>query len=127
VISSGLLHGGTIPAVEQPGRVITPSSPVVWDEEEIESFEGVDGDDGEWYAIRTDPWPCPACQVEFEYVTGAHHVIVAPERDDLLQIAAACQKVKRNARIVHYDDNLPCMTLFQWQALGRPVHGMKKV
>ena len=84
-----------------------PESPVVWDEEEIESFEGVDGDDGDWYAIRTDPWPCPACQVEFEYVTGAHHVIVAPERDDLLQIAAACQKVKRNARIVQYDDNLP--------------------
>ena len=53
-------------------------------------------------------------------------MIVAPERDDLLQIAAACQKVKRNARIVQYDDNLPCMTLFQWQALGRPVHGMKK-
>ena len=37
--------GGTIPRMEQPGRVTLPESPVVWDEEEIESFEGVDGDD----------------------------------------------------------------------------------
>ena len=26
-----------------------------------------------------------------------------------------------------YDDVLPTMTLFQWRALGRPVHGVKKV
>jgi hypothetical protein len=114
-------------AMEDPGQITLPGSPVVWDEEEIEEFEGVDPGDGDWYAIRTDPWPCPACQVEFEYVTGAHHVIVAPERDDLLGIAAACMKVNRNPRIVRYEDDLPCMTLFQWQALGRPVHGMKKV
>jgi hypothetical protein len=114
-------------AMDDPGQITLPDSPVVWDEEEIEEFEGIDAGDGDWYAIRTDPWPCPACQVEFEYVTGAHHVIVAPERDDLLGIAAACMKVHRNPRIVRYEDDLPCMTLFQWQALGRPVHGMKQV
>ena len=108
------------------GRLETAEPPVVWNDEEIEEFEGTDTGDGDWYAIRTDPWPCPACGTTFEYVTGAHFVIVAPERDDLLQIAARCQQVGRNPKIIRYDDVLPTMTLFQWHAQGRPVHGMKK-
>ena len=108
-------------------RSVIDDEIIVWDDEEIEEFEGADTDDGDWYAIRTDPWPCPACAVEFEYVTGAHFVIVAPTRDDLLAIAARCKEVGRNPRIVLYDDVLPTMTLFQWHAQGRPVHGMKKV
>ena len=105
--------------VDAPGTVDTDQ--VVWSEEEIESFEGVDTSDGEWYAIRTDPWPCPACGAVFEYVTGAHLVLVAPTRDDLLEIAAQCQKIGRNARIVAYEDSLPAISIFQWRALGRPV------
>ena len=60
-------------------------------------------------------------------MTACHHVIVAPDRDDLLDHAARAAQVGRNPRIVHYDDTLPIMTLFQWRALGRPVHGVKKV
>lgn len=109
----------------------TPTLPgqtdqTVWTEEEIEAHEGVDTSDGDWYGIRTDPWPCPACGVEFSWVTGAHFVIVAPAKDDLLWIAAKCKEIGRNPRIVAYDDVLPAMSLFQWQALGRPVHGIRK-
>ena len=109
----------------------TPTRPgstdqTVWTEEEIESFEGTDTSDGDWFAIRTDPWPCPARGVEFSWVTGAHFVIVAPAKDDLLLIAAKCKEIGRNPRIVAYDDVLPAMSIFQWQALGRPVHGIRK-
>ena len=108
------------------GTVIAPSEQTIWTEEEITSFGGVDTDTGEWYGIRTDPWPCPACAAVFEWVTGAHFVIVAPERDDLLLIAAACKRAGRNPRIASYDDTLPAMSIFQWQALGRPVHGIRR-
>ena len=89
-----------------------PTAPTVYEVSEIEEIlagEDAGLGDGDWYAIHTDPWPCPACGAEFDYVTACHHVIVAPDRDDLL------------------DDVLPTMTLFQWRALGRPVHGVKKV
>jgi hypothetical protein len=114
-----------MPRMEQ-GNVILPERSVVWTDDEIEEFEGADTQDGDWFAIRTDPWPCPACGAVFEYVTGAHYVIVAPTKDDLLGIAARCQQVGRNPRIELYDDVLPTMTLFQWHAQGRPVHGIKK-
>ena len=54
-------------------------------------------------------------------------MIVAPDRDDLIDHAARAAQVGRNPKIVRYDDVLPTMTLFQWRALGRPVHGVKKV
>ena len=60
-------------------------------------------------------------------MTACHHVIVAPDRDDLLDHAARAAQVGRNPKLVRYDDVLPTMTLFQWRALGRPVHGVKKV
>ena len=90
------------------------------------STTGEDTEDGDWFAIRTDPWPCPACGQEFEYVTGAHFVIVTPAADDLIAIAQRCKEVGRNPRIVPYEDDLPTMTLFAWHAHGRPVHGIKK-
>ena len=95
-------------------------------EQELLATDRGEGGAGDWYAIHTDPWPCPACGEEFSYVTACHHVIVAPDRDDLLDHAAACARHGRNPRIVLYDDMLPTMTLFQWRALGRPVHGVKK-
>ncbi len=104
----------------------TDTDRAIWTEEEIESFEGIDTGDGEWFAIRTDPWPCPACGAVFEYVTGAHLVLVAPTRDDLIEIAAQCQKIGRNAKIIPYDDKLPAISIFQWRALGRPVHGFRE-
>jgi hypothetical protein len=110
------------------GTAIIPAErgQTVWSEDEIEEFEGVDTGDGDWFGIRTDPWPCPACGATFEWVTGAHFVIVAPSKDDLLMIAAKCKEIGRNPRIVAYDDGLPAMSIFQWHALGRPVHGMRK-
>ena len=113
------------PFLQTPSTTIADTDQVVWTEEEIESFEGIDTSDGEWFAIRTDPWPCPACGAMFDYVTGAHLVLVAPTRDDLLEIAAQCQKIGRNARIVPYEDRLPAISIFQWRALGRPVHGLR--
>ncbi len=112
----------------RPGTVVLPggSEQAVWSEDEIADFDGVDTTEGEWYGIRTDPWPCPACAEVFEWVTGAHFVIVAPSKDDLLMIAAKCKEIGRNPRIVAYDDGLPAMSIFQWQALGRPVHGMRR-
>jgi hypothetical protein len=95
-------------------------------EQELLATDRGEGNGGDWYAIHTDPWPCPACGEEFTYVTACHHVIVAPDRDDLLDHAVACSRHGRNPRIVRYDDKLPTMTLFQWRALGRPVHGIKK-
>ncbi|HEX2376969.1 MAG TPA: hypothetical protein VHI30_05355 [Gaiellales bacterium] len=107
-----------------------PTAPTVYEVSELEEIlagEDTGPGDGDWYAIRTDPWPCPACGAEFDYVTACHHVIVAPDRDDLLDHAARASQVGRNPRLVLYDDVLPTMTLFQWRALGRPVHGIKKV
>jgi hypothetical protein len=94
---------------------------------ELLAGDDQDAGDGEWYAIRTDPWPCPACGVEFSYVTACHHVVVAGERDDLLDHAARCAQVGRNPRIIRYADSLPTITIWQWRALGRPVHGIKKI
>ena len=115
----GANGGGGKSAVEQIAAV------------KLAAEESTDGksavDDGDWFAIRTDPWPCPACGQEFEYVTGAHFVIVTPSADDLLAIAQRCKEVGRNPRIVPYEDDLPTMTLFAWHAHGRPVHGIKKV
>jgi hypothetical protein len=53
-------------------------------------------------------------------------VVVTPERDDLIDHAARAAQVGRNPRIVRYDDVLPTITLWQWRALGRPVHGVKR-
>lgn len=109
------------------GSVLVPVEQIIWDDEEIAEHEGEETADGDWFAIRTDPWPCPACGQEFEYVTGAHFVIVTPSADDLIAIAQRCKEVGRNPRIVLYEDDLPTMTLFAWHAHGRPVHGMKKL
>jgi len=111
----------------RPGTVLLPaeSGQTVWSEDEIEEHDALDTSEGDWFGIRTDPWPCPACEAVFEWVTGAHFVIVAPSKDDLLLIAAKCKEIGRNPRIVAYDDGLPAMSIFQWQALGRPVHGMR--
>jgi hypothetical protein len=109
--------------------VNVPTAPTVYEVEELEELLAGDegtGEDGDWYAIRTKPWPCPACGVEFSYVTACHHVVIAPDRDDLLDHAARAASIGREPRIVRYDDDLPTITLFQWRALGRPVHGIRK-
>ncbi|MGZ4481006.1 MAG: hypothetical protein ACXVY5_02280 [Gaiellales bacterium] len=107
----------------------TPEAPSVYEVDELSEILASDSDDtgdGDWYAIHTDPWPCPTCGVEFSYVTACHHVVVTNERDDLIDHAVSCTRAGRNPRIVRYQDSLPTITLWQWRALGRPVHGVKK-
>ena len=41
------------------GSVLLPVEQIIWDDEEIAEHGGEDLDDGDWFAIRTDPWPCP--------------------------------------------------------------------
>ena len=107
-------------------RSVLPERSVVWSDEEIEEFEGSDTGDGDWYAIRTDPWPCPACGAEFEYVDRrALRDRGARSATTCWRSRRSCQQVGRNPKIVLYDDVLPTMTLFQWHAQGRPVHGIK--
>ncbi len=105
-----------------------PEAPSVYEVDELAdllSGDHADTGDGEWYAIRTDPWPCPACGDVFDYITACNHVVVTPERDDLIDHAARAAQVGRNPKIVRYEDSLPTITLWQWRALGRPVHGIK--
>ena len=67
-----------------------PAAPTVYEVDELSellSGEGVDTNEGEWYAIRTDPWPCPACGEVFDWVTACHHVVVTDNRDDLIDHA----------------------------------------
>jgi hypothetical protein len=116
--------------VSYPGRVSSvPEAPTVYEIDELVdelAHRDDSGGEGDWYAIRTDPWPCPACGVPEDYVTACHHVVVAPSRDDLIDHAARAAQVGRNPRIVAYDDSKPTITLYQWRALGRPVHGVRK-
>jgi hypothetical protein len=51
---------------------------------------------------------------------------VTDNRDDLIDHAVRCAQVGRNPKIVRYEDGLPTITLWQWRALGRPVHGIKR-
>lgn len=82
--------------------------------------------DGTWWAVRTDPWPCPnpECAVVMPYITAMHHVIVVADRDRLLDASALAKEKGRHPKIVRYEDTFPIMTLDQWIARGRPVHGM---
>ena len=110
-------------------RVSVPAAPSVYEVEELEellSGDAVDTNEGDWYAIRTDPWPCPACGEVFDWVTACHHVVVSDSRDDLIDHAARCAQVGRSPKIVRYEDGLPTITIWQWRALGRPVHGIKR-
>jgi len=79
-----------------------------------------------WWAISTDPWPCPACGEEMMWVTACHHVVIAETPVPLLEHAAIAKQVGRNPRIVKYDEGMPTITLYQWRALGRPVHGVRR-
>src|SRR5204862_6980082 len=93
--------------------------------DELANLDDGANEDGEWFAIRTNPWPCPTCGVPEDYVTACHHVVVAPSKDDLLDHAARAAQVGRNPKIVRYDDSRPTITLFQWRAPCRPGHGHK--
>ena len=59
-----------------------PEAPSVYEVDELaEKLAADDADtrDGDWYAVHTDPWPCPACGEVFDYITACHRVIVGRE------------------------------------------------
>lgn len=116
------------------GRGDPPSSPSeptrpVFDTAMIETAESLPSFEGQWYGIRTNPHACPAdgCEAVFEWVTAAHLVVVAPANDDprLLKIATACMEQGRGPRIVGVPQGVPTISIYEWEALGRPVHGIR--
>ncbi|MCW2921376.1 MAG: hypothetical protein JWL76_1250 [Thermoleophilia bacterium] len=128
-------RGPTMPAAWPPvpvahGRL--PGMATVYEVDELEqALQDLELDDPvpeheRWYAINTAPWPCPACGEEFEWVTACHHVVIAETPDPLLEHASIAKKVGRDPRIIKYDGPLPTITLDQWRALGRPVHGVRR-
>ncbi len=84
-----------------------------------------------WYCVRTDRFPCPAagCTFVAEFMTAAHLILVWEERDDpnLLRHAQRAKEVGRNPRVVAYVASYgPSASYYQWEAAGRPVHGVKR-
>lgn len=119
-----------VPVAALTGRL--PGMATVYEVDELEqALQDLELEDPvpeheRWYAINTAPWPCPACGEEFEWVTACHHVVIAETPDPLLEHASIAKKVGRDPRIIKYDGPLPTITLDQWRALGRPVHGVRR-
>jgi hypothetical protein len=87
-------------------------------------------DGGDWFCVRTDPFPCPAdgCTYVAKFMTAAHLILVWETQDDpnLLKHAARARDVGRNPRIVGYEpDYGPSASYYAWIAAGRPVHGVR--
>jgi hypothetical protein len=87
-------------------------------------------DGGDWFCVRTDPFPCPAdgCTYVATFMTAAHLILVWETQDDpnLLKHAARARDVGRNPRIVGYEpDYGPSASYYAWIAAGRPVHGVR--
>lgn len=97
--------------------------------------EEIGSDDGEidytgWFAIKTDPFPCPAegCDFIAKHMTAGHLVVVWEERDDpnLLLHAGLAQKALRNPRVVPYEVSQgKSVSYYLWEASGRPVHAVR--
>jgi hypothetical protein len=116
--------------LEIPGLgTITTVEPELAEEEELWTDDSGTDYTG-WWCIRTDPWPCPAesCGFVATHITAAHLIIVWPEKDDpmLLQHAGIAKEVGRNPRVESYESGLgPACSYYQWEAAGRPVHGVR--
>lgn len=99
------------------------------EQEELLLDDGAFGD-GDWFCVRTDPFPCPAdgCAYVATFMTAAHLILVWEAQDDpnLLKHAARARDVGRNPRIVGYEpDYGPSASYYAWIAAGRPVHGVR--
>jgi hypothetical protein len=99
-------------------------------EEGLPVLDGDSFDDGDWWCVRTDPFPCPAsgCVYVAEFMTAAHLILVWEQQDDpnLLKHAARALDVGRNPRIVGYQSEYgPSSSYYAWIAAGRPVHGVR--
>lgn len=98
-------------------------------------IDNSDTDLSGWWCIACDPFQCPgtnhggACTFVAHHATAAHHIVVWPEKDDprMLDLAAIMLGKGRNPKIVEYEVALgPCITYDQWEAMNRPVHGIRR-
>ena len=117
-----------------------PSGPqrsrVLFEEELLEEEEELWADDSDedhagWSCVATDPFPCPAtgCTFVAEFMTAVHLILVWEQRDDpnLLWHAQRAKEVGRNPRVVEYEPSFgPSASYYAWEAVGRPVHGIKR-
>jgi len=99
----------------------------LFDEEVAERVDDL-ADDGDWWCIRTDPWPCRAegCDFVATHMTAAHRIVCWAEGDDLgmLRYAEHARAVGRNPRVERYREELgPAISFDQWVATGHLVHG----
>ena len=123
--SQAMLQGGG----EEPSSGSESTRPV-FDDAMIQTAESLPSYEGTWYGIETKPYACPAdgCDQVFEWVTAIHLVVVAPTRDDprLLKVASTCKEQDREPRIAGVPHGVPTISIYEWEALGRPVHGIRR-
>jgi len=110
-------------------RGVTVYEEQLVEQEELRSDDD-DSDHGDWWCVRTDPFPCPAsgCSYVADFMTAAHLILVWEQQDDpnLLKHAARALDVGRNPRIVGYQQHYgPSASYYAWIAAGRPVHGVR--
>jgi hypothetical protein len=80
-----------------------------------------------WFAIATDPFPCPAegCPFIARFMTASHLILVWPRDDDpdLLAQAVRARDAGRNPRIVEYEHSMGrAISWDLWNAQGCRVH-----
>jgi hypothetical protein len=80
-----------------------------------------------WFAIATDPFPCPAegCPFVARYMTAAHLILLWPRDDDrdLLAQAVRCRQAGRRPRVVEYERSMGRAIPWDlWVNQGQRVH-----
>lgn len=90
--------------------------------------EQVNEQTGDWWCVRTSPFPCPAegCDFIAVFLTAGHLVVVWPSKDDpaLLRRAHEAKTVDRNPQVVKYRAEYgAAISWDRWQQIGRRVHG----
>jgi predicted nucleic acid-binding protein len=107
--------------------VLPGSGPSWWHSPEDKHVGALDGD---WYCVRTNPFPCGEDHCDFVAVTmtAAHRTLVWPTNDDpsLLRHAAEARECHRNPVIARYERSMgAACSYYESDAQGHPVHGLQ--
>ncbi len=113
--------------MEHAEPVVTLDTNIVIDTDESVD-DGLGDSDGDWFCVRTDPFPCPGegCSFVADYMTAAHLIVVWPRLDDpaLLGAANNARAVGRNPRVIQYREDFgKAIPWDQWAQSGQRVHG----